>query len=140
VSPSAAASFEQGLYDLSGPERISWRGPAVDFREALREILDLMAPDGAIIYQPGFKQEPDGKAPTMKQKAIFILRSRRQKEAQIRPFSDAIDVVEELIGKFVRSVYSRSSTAVHMQVSREEVRKIKDYVSLILTELLEIRI
>jgi hypothetical protein len=140
VSQSAAASFEQGLYDLAGPERISWRGPAVDFREALREILDSMAPDSAVTDQPGFKLEPDAKGPTMKQKAVFILRSRRQKESQIKPFSEAIDVVEELIGKFVRSVYSRSSSAVHMQVSREEVRKIKDYVSLVLTELLEIRV
>jgi hypothetical protein len=139
VSPSAAASYEQGLYDLSGPDRMSWRGPAVDFREALRETLDSMAPDNAVTAQPGFKLEPNTKGPTMRQKAAFILGSRRQKESQIKPFSEAIDVVEELIGKFVRSVYSHSSSAVHMQVSREEVRKIRDYVSLVLTELLEIR-
>jgi len=139
VSPSAAASYEQGLYDLAGPERLSWRGPAVDFREALRETLDLMALDGAVTGQSDFKLEPDAKGPTMKQKAVFILRSRRQKESQMKPLTQAIDVVEESIGKFIRFVYSRSSSAVHMQVSREEVRKIKDYVSLVLTELLEIR-
>jgi hypothetical protein len=139
LSQSAAASYEQGLYDLAGPERLSWRGPAVDFREALRETLDSMAPDAAVAGQPGFSLEPEARGPTMKQKAVFILRSRSQKESQIKPLTQAIDVVEELIGKFIRLVYGRSAHAVHVQVSREEVRKIKDYVSLVLTELLEIR-
>jgi hypothetical protein len=37
---SAAASYRQGLQDLAGSERISYRGTAADFRESLRETLD----------------------------------------------------------------------------------------------------
>jgi len=75
----------------------------------------------------------------MKQKAIFILRARRPKDPQVKAFGDAIDVIEELIGKLVRSVYTRSSVAVHIADSKEEARKVRDYVTLVLAELLEVR-
>jgi len=38
--PCAAASYRQGLSDLVGPERLSYRGTAAEFRESLRETLD----------------------------------------------------------------------------------------------------
>ncbi len=139
VNATAADSFEQGLADLRSADRKSWRGTTVEFREALRETLDTLAPDEAVTGQVGFKLEPDTKGPTMKQKAIFILRSRRPKDPQVKSFGDAIEVVEELIGKFVRSVYTRSSVAVHVGDSREEARKVRDYVTLVLAELLEVR-
>ena len=139
VKPSAAVSFEQGLLDLQQVDRKSWRGTTVEFREALREALDELAPDDAVKGQPGYKQEPDTKGPTMKQKAVFILKSRRPKDPQVKAFGDAIDVVEELIGKFVRSVYTRSSVAVHVADSKEEAKKVRDYVALVLGELLEVK-
>ncbi len=139
ISGPAASSFEQGLLDLQLGDRKSWRGTTVEFREALRETLDTLAPDNAVTGQPGFKLEPDAKGPTMKQKAVFILRSRRLKDPQIKSFSDAINVVEELIGKFVRSVYTRSSVAVHVADSKDEAGKVRDYVALVLGELLEVR-
>lgn len=43
--PSAAASYRQGLSDLVGPGRLSYRGTAAEFRESLRETLDHLAPD-----------------------------------------------------------------------------------------------
>jgi hypothetical protein len=88
--------------------------------------------------QPGFKLEKETTKPTMKQKAIFILKLRRKTDAQIKSLSEAIDITETLIGKFVRTVYERSSAGVHTEVSREEVLKIRDYVILVLLELLEI--
>ena len=139
VKPSAALAFEQGLIDLRQTDRKSWRGTTVEFREALREALDALAPDDAVTGHAGYKQEPDRKGPTMKQKAIFILKSRRPKDPQVKAFGDAIDVVEELIGKFVRSVYTRSSVAVHVADSKEEAKKVRDYVALVLGELLEVK-
>jgi len=139
VKPSAALAFEQGLIDLHQTDRKSWRGTTVEFREALRETLDALAPDEAVIGQPGYKQEADTKGPTMKQKAIFILKSRRPKDPQVKAFGDAIDVIEELIGKFIRSVYTRSSVAVHVADSKEEAKKVRDYVALVLGELLEVK-
>ncbi len=139
ISVAAASSFEQGLLDLQSGGRKSWRGTTVEFREALRETLDTLAPDDAVTGQPGFKLEPDAKGPTMKQKAVFILRSRRLKDPQLKSFTDAINVIEELIGKLVRSVYTRSSLAVHVADSKDEARKVRDYVTLVLGELLEVR-
>jgi hypothetical protein len=41
--PSSARSYEQAIRDLGLRDRLSWRGPATDFRESLREILDHLA-------------------------------------------------------------------------------------------------
>lgn len=139
VCPSASRSFQQGLDDLSDTDRKSWRGTAVEFREALREVLDQLAPDGQVMAQPGYKQEPDANGPTMKQKAVFVLKARRPKDPQVKAFAEAIDVIENLIGKFVRAVYTRSSLSVHTDPSPEEARRVRDYVSLVLVELLEVR-
>ncbi len=73
----------------------------------------------------------------MKQKAVFVLRARRPKDPQTKAFKDAIDVVEGLIGNFARSVYTRSSVAVHVADSKDEASKVRDYVTLVLVELLE---
>src|SRR6266496_5910171 len=138
INKSAAKSYEQGLIDLQAGARNSWRGTAVEFREALREVLDQLAPDNAVESQPNFKREPDTKGPTMKQKAVFILRARRAKKPQVKTFTEALDVVDELIANLARSVYTRSSVSVHVADSREEARKVRDYVSLVLAELLEV--
>jgi hypothetical protein len=55
---------------------MSWRGPATDFRESLRETLDHLAPDSAVKAEPGFKLEQNTSGPTMKQKVRFILKKR----------------------------------------------------------------
>lgn len=138
VCPSAGRSFRQGLNDFSDADRRSWRGTAVEFREALREVLDQLAPDEQVKAQPSYKQEPNIDGPTMKQKAVFVLKSRRPKDPQVKAFVEAIDVVENLIGKFVRAVYTRSALSVHTPSSRDDVRRIRDYVSLVLVELLEV--
>lgn len=140
INSSAAISYEQALKDLNDNDRKSWRGTAVEFREALREVLDKLAPDEDVKAQSGFKLEPDTKGPTMRQKTVFILKSRRFAEKQIKPLTDAINIVEELIGKFIRSVYERSSVATHTHISKDEAFKIRDYITLALIELLEIKI
>lgn len=140
ISPSAALSYEQAMRDLNENNRKSWRGTAVEFRESLREVLDTLAPDQDVRAQPGFKLEPDAKGPTMKQKTIFILKARQASKNQMKPLTDAVNIIEELIGKFVRSVYEQSSVATHTHTSKEEVLRIRDYVSLALIDLLEIKL
>jgi hypothetical protein len=139
-NPSSALSYGQALTDLQDQNRRSWRGTAVEFRESLRELLDTMAPDNDVIAQPGFKLEESTKKPTMKQKAVFILKSRQTSGKNVKAFEDAIAVAEQLFGKFVRSVYDRSSVGTHTLISKDEVLRIRGYVSLALSELLEIRI
>jgi hypothetical protein len=52
--PSAARSYEQAILDLKDDSRVSFRGPALELREALREILDHLAPDSEVTAAPGY--------------------------------------------------------------------------------------
>lgn len=137
--PSAALSYEQALQDLAQPERLSWRGPATDLREALRETLDRLAPDDEVKAVPGYKDEPDARGPTMKQKVRFILRNRQTSKALAATTEDATKSVEEAIGSFVRSVYTRSSVSTHTPTEKNEVLRVLDLVRVVLCELLEVR-
>ena len=57
--PSAALSYKQAVLDLNDDSRVSFRGPALELREALREILDHLAPDDEVTAAPGYVQEKD---------------------------------------------------------------------------------
>jgi hypothetical protein len=74
--PSAGASYRQGILDLQTHSRLSYRGTASEFREALRETLDHLAPDKEVVKQQGFKLEENQTKPTMKQKVRFVLRCK----------------------------------------------------------------
>jgi len=139
LAPSAAASYEQALLDLQTAERLSWRGPATDLREALRECLDCLAPDADVKSQPGFKLEPETKGPTMKQKVRFILKKRGLSASLAQTPESAADAVEEAVGAFVRSVYTRSSVSTHTPTDKREVIRVRDWVRGTLCELLEIQ-
>ena len=138
VCPTAGLSYEQALRDLDTKERLSWRGPATDLREALRETLDTLAPDKEVEAMSGYKPEPDAKHPTMKQKVRFILRKRGYGSGQLAVPESAIEGVEEIIGGIVRSVYTRSSVSTHVVTSREEVLRVHAWVRITLCELLEL--
>lgn len=139
LSVSATSSYEQALIDLSQDQRSSWRGPATDLREALRETLDKLAPDAEVTAAPGFKQEKDAHGPTMKQKVRFILKSRNTSKSIAATTEDATSAVDEAIGMFVRSVYTRSSVSTHTPTSKDEVVRILNLVRVVLAELLEVR-
>ena len=138
VVPSAAASYRQGILDLRGTERLSYRGTAAEFREALRETLDHLAPDSDVKSQPGFKLEKDTTGPTMKQKVVFILRSRGKKKLQQDSIKKSMDVIESFTGALTRTIYDRASLATHLETSRTEVQQIKRYTDTIFFDLLEI--
>jgi hypothetical protein len=137
--PSAACSYEQAMRDLSGGARLSWRGPATDLREALRETLDHLAPDANVTAQPGFKLEANASGPTMKQKVRYILRQRGMSRGAMDTPESAVEAVEQAVGTFVRSVYSRSSISTHTPTDKKEVTRVRDWVRVVLAELLELR-
>lgn len=139
LCPSAALCYRQALNDLNSASRISWRGTAAELREALREVLDTLAPDQEVQKSPGFKLEKDARGPTMKQKVAFVLKSRNKTEIARKTVEQATDVVEEKVGGFVRSVYNRSSVSVHTTREKDEVLSVKLFVDTVLVELLEIR-
>lgn len=138
IVPSAALSYQQAMSDLLADSRLSWRGPATDLREALRETLDYLAPDEDVKAMAGYKQEPNTTGPTMKQKVRFVLKSRGSSKAESGPAESAVDGVEESLGTFIRSVYTRSSVSTHTPTDKAEVLRVRDFARVVLVELLEI--
>ena len=138
IVPSAALSYEQATADIHSPKRLSWRGPATDLREALRETLDYLAPDNDVKAMPGYRQGAGADGPTMKQKVRYILKSRGASKAVSGTAEEAADAVEEAVGSFVRSVYTRSSVSTHTPTDKAEVLRVRDLVRVVLCELLEI--
>ena len=139
VLPSAALSFKQAIDDLKLQSRFSWRGPATDLREALRETLDYLSPDEDVKSMPGYTQNKDTNGPTMKQKVRFILTKRGISKTHSEPAENASESVESIVGSFVRSVYTRSSISTHTPTNKNEVIRIRDFVRVVLCELLEIQ-
>jgi hypothetical protein len=138
IVPNAALSYQQVLQDLREENRVSLRGTASELREILREVLDHLAPDESVAKSPGFKLEHGQTKPTMKQKAIFILRARGQNETQRKTASDATEAVENAVGSLARSVYNRGSLSTHLSTARHEVLTFKGYLEAVLAELLEV--
>ncbi len=136
VRPSAAAAYAQGIKDLEAMDRVSWRGPATELREALRETLDTLAPDKDVEAMPGYKPEANTQRPTMKQKVKFIFRSRGMNSGQIAHSEAVVQSVEDMVGGITRSVYTRSSISTHTPTSRDEVLRLHAWVRLTLCELL----
>jgi hypothetical protein len=136
--PSAGLSYEQACWDLRDDSRRSYRGAAAELREALREVLDHLAPDGDVTAQKDFKVETGQAEPTMKQKVRFILKSRGKGKSLTAPAESSTSIVEERVGALARSVYERSSLSTHVGTTRQEVQQIKAYVDVVLGELLEI--
>jgi hypothetical protein len=139
IVPSAALSYEQALLDLESRTRLSWRGPATDLREALRECLDHLAPDKAVEAQENFKREKDTSGPTMKQKVRFVLSSRKLSGNIVKTAEDTVDLIETSIASFVRSVYGRANISTHTPTKKFEVCRIRDLVRFSLCEILSIQ-
>jgi hypothetical protein len=138
VCPSAAAAYSQALVDLGTDERESWRGPATDLREALRETLDVLAPDDEITNEPGFKLEKDAHRPTMKQKVRYILKKRETPHGAMATPESAVQGIEEILGGITRSVYNRTSISTHTATDKKEVVRVHAWVRLVMCDLLEV--
>ena len=137
ILPTSALSYKQVLHDLAEGQRISYRGTAAELREVVRELLDHLAPDGEVLKTLKLSDK-DQKRPTMKQKVVFILKTRGIGDTARKPAEDAVTAVEESVGSLARSVYDRGSLAAHVATTRREVRTFKGYADAVLADLLEI--
>jgi hypothetical protein len=139
VCAPASLCYQQALQDLADSTRRSWRGTVAELREALRELLDKIAPDEEVSGAPGFKLEEGARGPTMKQKARFVLRSRRRSsDSERKPIEDATQTVDDNVGAFVRTAYTRSSVSVHVEPKRRDAISVLRFVELVFLELLEL--
>jgi hypothetical protein len=138
VCPTAAAAYSQALIDLGADKRESWRGPAADLREALRETLDVLAPDDGVAKEPGFKLEKDAHRPTMKQKVRYILKKRGTPHGAMSAPESAVQGIEDILGGITRSVYNRTSISTHTATDKKEVVRVHAWVRLVLCDLLEV--
>jgi hypothetical protein len=138
VCPNAAAAYSQALADLGADKRDSWRGPATDLREALRETLDVLAPDDEIAKEPGFKLERDAYRPTMKQKVRHILKKRGTPHGAMAAPESAVQGIEDILGGITRSVYNRTSISTHTATDKKEVVRVHAWVRLVMCDLLEV--
>ena len=135
--PTAAAAYRQAIVDLP-TQRHSYRGPAIDLREALREVLDHMAPDDGVRNAPGFKLEPNTNGPTMAQKTRYIMKQRQISAAIATPAVDATGLVDTVSGRIVRAAYVSGSVSVHVSPTQAEVQQLKLHVDSALAQLLGI--
>lgn len=136
--PTAAASYEQALMDISDEKRLSYRGVAAELREFLRELVDHLAPDDAVQARPGFKLEKDYAKPTMKQKVQFMLSERGRNKTQRDTTAKSIELIEEMVGQLTRAVYNEASLATHVQKTHKDVKRLKRYLDTVFFDLLEL--
>jgi hypothetical protein len=134
--PSAAQSYKQAILDLKDDSRVSFRGPALELREALREILDHLAPDSEVMATPGYVQEKGTPGPTRKQKVRFILKNKGRQSSSDAP-EQALTTFEESIAALTGAVYNRSSKATHVAGEREAVIQLRRYVVAIFHDIIE---
>jgi hypothetical protein len=134
---SAAQSYEQAMADLADPRRFSFRGPAHELREALREVLDHLAPDTEML-KAGVKPEKDRPKHTMKQKVRFIFKAREKSSAESAAPEDAANAVEAVVADMTRSTYDHGSLAAHKERGKRSVQQLKRYVDVIFHDLLEL--
>jgi hypothetical protein len=139
IVPTAALSYKQALTDLNiCNHKISFRGTATELREALRETLDHLSPDTAIMKEPGFKLEQNQTKPTMKQKVRYILKMRNLNDTKRIPAEKSVEMVDEIIGQMTRAVYNRASLSTHLITTKQEVVQIKRYIDIVFHEILEL--
>ena len=136
--PGESPCYLQAVSDLNDQNRIAFRGVATEFRELVRVVLDVLAPDSTLMASPGFKLEPGQPKPTQIQKARFILKSNRVSTTARAVPETTVELVEDSVATFARNIHRRSSNALHTETDRSEVQQIKMYVDALLTELLEV--
>lgn len=133
--PSAARSYRQAILDVSDITRVSYRGPANEFREALREVLDHLAPDEDIMAQDGFTLENNQKSPTRRQKVRYILNARK---AAVKIPEELLELIDSKIAGIAGATYSLANVTAHIDTERVEVLRVRRYTSLVLSEILAI--
>lgn len=133
VDPDLGTSYLQVLTDVA-QVRATYVGPAGELREVLRGTIAQLAPDADVIGQTWFKGH-EGR-PTHAERIRYAL--QKNHVAADGQILEADEILETMIGKLGRSLYERSSRALHAGTQQREVRKIVSWVELVLDEVLPV--
>lgn len=136
--PSAAKAFLQAILDSADTTRVSYRGPANEFREALREVLDYLAPDADVMAQPGFECEAEEELPTRRQKVRYILKARKLTRPAARIPEYLVEQMDTKAAGIAATTYTLANVAAHIETERIELLRMRRYADLVLSELLEV--
>lgn len=136
--PSAARSYRQAILDSADTTRVSYRGPANEFREALRETLDYLAPDEDIMAQDGFQLEDGQKNPTRRQKIRYILTARKTPKSSAKIPEDLSELIDSKIAGIAGATYTLANVTAHIETERIEVLRVRRYILVVLSEILSI--
>jgi len=136
--PSASRSYRQAILDTTDLTRASYRGPANEFREAFREVLDYLAQDSDVIAQSGFKLEEGQANPTRQQKVRYILKARKTPKSAAKIPEDLLDIIDSKIAGITGATYTLANVTAHIETERIEVLRVRRYILLVLSELLAI--
>jgi len=131
VDPDLAASYRQVIVDVA-QVRDTYVGPAGEIREVLRGAIAQLAPDEDVKAETWFIGH-EGRPMHAERIRLAIQRNRGSADQQI---VQADEILETKIGKLGRSLYTRSSKSLHAGTQQREVRKIVDWVELVLDEVL----
>ncbi len=140
LDPALRDSYEQAIEDMSNEGRKTYRGPANELREVLREVLHKLAPDKEVTRTDWWKarraSKKDSNPPTHAERTIYILRAHRAGSAAEEAAESFLNNVEERLGQVVRASYRRASASTHAGAERDEVLQQLRYINALLTELL----
>ena len=115
---------------------MSYRGPASQFREALREVLDQLVLDTDVTSQEGFQLEGGQTTPTRRQKVQFILAARRIPRSSAKIPEDLVDLIEAKVAGIAGETFTLANVAAHIDTERVEVLRVRRYTLLVMSELL----
>jgi hypothetical protein len=131
VDPNLGISYQQVLADVTDV-RDTYVGPSGEIREVLRGAITQLAPDAAVARQAWFKGH-EGK-PTHAERIRYALQQNHASEDE--QILRADEILDAKIGALGRSLYTRSSKALHAGTQQKEVRKIVSWVGVVLDEVL----
>ena len=137
INGSLARSYAQIKIDITDKTRLSWAGTAHEIRQIISTLLETLAPDSEVINEEWYKQDPQTKGPTQKQRAHYIL-IKQKKDSKEQEVVEVVSLLNDLIETLVRSTYGRASDAAHRFKGRREVIRILNYFESFTTDLLNL--
>jgi len=133
--------YNQVLSDLNDQQRISYAGTANELREIIRIILSKKAPTDRVMKMPWFKTARVNdknlpSQPTQAERVRFILEFRKSSKNAVEQAQGQEQLIDALIGKIVRSSYSRINAGVHATEDNKEIERCLRYANAFLLDIL----